>query len=396
MINTYRRIPADPAEWFEPAEVRKAKDYQRPLNVARAISLALNAALLLAIIFTHAAPRFADAFSTSSWILRFFAIVLGFTIVGEIIDLPVTIWTTFSHEKKWGFSTETPGGFVSDQLKGLVLGVVLQTVLLLPLWWLIRTTDLWWLYGWAVFFAFTGLLAFLFSVVIAPIFNKFTPLEDESLGTRLRGLAHSQGLRIKAIEVMDASKRTRKDNAYFAGFGSTKKIVLYDNLLAQSPDVIASVVGHEIGHWKRRHIPRTLVVAGVLTFVLFYVLHLVMKWSTLFRWAGVSSLRDPAAIPLLLGVFLILFPLMGFVTSWLSRAHERQADVFALDVTKDYDAFVETEHGLSTRNLIDLAPTWWRYVRLSHPPPAERLELGKLWKTESAKATAEAKPEPQI
>jgi len=383
VIKTYRRIPADPAEWFEPAEVAKAKDYQRPLTIARVISLALNAALLAVIIFGHLAPRFADSVSKTSWIVRLLAIVVAYTIVGEIIDLPITIWTTFSHEKKWGFSTETPGGFVADQFKSLALGLVLLVPLLLALWWLIRTTELWWLYGWAVFFAFSSLLAILFPVLIAPIFNKFTPLEDESLGSRLRGLAQSQGMRIKAIQVMDASKRTRKDNAYFAGFGKTKRIVVYDNLLAQSPDVVTSVVGHEIGHWKRRHIPRTLAVAAVTSILLFYVLHLVLTWPTAWRWAGVSSLRDPAAIPLLLASFALLFPLMGILTSWLSRAFERQADLFALDVTKDYDAFVETERGLSTRNLIDLAPSTWRYVRLSHPPPAERLELGKLWKAEN-------------
>ncbi len=380
MIKTYRRIPADPAEWFEPAEVAKAKEYQRPLTVARAISLAINAAFLAAIIFTHAAPRFADVFSKSSWIVRLFAVVIGFTVVGGLIDVPISVWTTFSHEKKWGFSTETPGGFVADQLKGLVLGLVLQIPLFLGTWAFIRWTKLWWIYGWATFFFFTGLLAFLYPILIAPIFNKFTPLTDESLGTKLTALANAQGMRIKSIEVMDASKRTRKDNAYFSGFGKTKQIVLFDNLLSQSHDVIASIVGHEIGHWKRRHLVTALLSAAVTTFLLFVALRFLLTWTTLLHWAGVSSIKDPAAIPILIVGFAVCFPVLGLFSSWLSRAHERQADLFALDVTDDYDAFVETEHGLSTRNLIDLAPSWWRYVRLSHPPPAERLELGKLWK----------------
>lgn len=383
VIKTYRRVPADPADWFEPAEVKKAKDYQRPLNVVRAISLVVSVAFLALVVFTHASPNIADAFSKSSWVVRLLVVVVAFTIASNIIDLPISIWTTFSHEKKWGFSTETPGGFVADQFKGLVLALVLQIPLLLALWWLIRSTDLWWLYGWAVFFGFTGLLAFLYPILIAPIFNKFTPLQDEALGTRLRDLANSQGMRIKAIEVMDASKRTRKDNAYFTGFGKTKQIVLFDNLLTQTPGVVASIVGHEIGHWKRRHLVTSLLSAAVTTLILFFALRFILTWTTLLHWAGVSSVKDPAAIPLLIVGFAVCFPLLGLFGSWLSRAHERQADVFALDVTKDYDAFVETEHGLSTRNLIDLAPSWWRYVRLSHPPPAERLELGKLWKSEN-------------
>ena len=392
VISTYRRIPADPAEFFSPDEVKKAKDYQRPLNVVRAISLTVNAALLAVVIFTHAAPLLADAFTKSAWVVRLLVVVVAFTIVGVIIELPFGIWTTFSHEKKWGFSTQTPGGFVTDQIKEVVLAIVVQVPLLLLLWWVIRTTPSWWIYGWAVFFSFSALLGFLYPILIAPIFNKFTPLDDEALGTRLRELAQSQGMRIKAIQVMDASKRTRKDNAYFAGFGKTKQIVLFDNLLTQTPDVIASIVGHEIGHWKRRHLVRALVTAAVTSFVLFVVLHAALTWPTALRWSGVwdaahpTKPLDPAAIPLFLAVFALMFPVIGLLSSWFSRAYERQADLFALDVTRDYDAFVETEHGLSTRNLIDLAPSWFRYIRLSHPPPAERLQLATLWR--SSRTTA--------
>jgi STE24 endopeptidase len=382
VIKTYRRIPADPADWFEPAEVQKAKDYQRPLNVARAIDLVISVASLAIVVFAHIAPRLADAlgFGTGSWVLRLIVpLVIVFAALA-IIDLPLSIWTTFSHEKKWGFSTETPGGFAADQVKNFVLNLVLSIPLLLAVWWLIRHTALWWLYGWAVFFGFSGLLAFLYPIVIAPIFNKFKPLEDEALGTRLTTLANGQGMQIKSIQVMDASKRTRKDNAYFTGFGKTKQIVLFDNLLTQSPAVIESIVGHEIGHWKRRHLVRALVVALFTSFVMFLILHFVLTSKTILGWGGVKSVTDPAAWPILFATFGVVFPITGLLTSWMSRAFERQADVFALDVTNDYDAFVETEHGLSTRNLIDLAPSWWRYVRLSHPPPAERLELGKLWK----------------
>jgi STE24 endopeptidase len=379
VISTYRRIPADPTDFFSEDEVKKAKDYQRPLNAARAISLVINVVFLALIIFTHSSPRLADAFSKTTWPLRLVAVVVAVTVVGELIDLPVSIWTTFSHEKKWGFSTQTPRGFVVDQLKGLIVACVIQIPLLLVLWWVIRSTDRWWLYGWAVFYAFSVLIGVLFPIVVAPLFNKFTALEDESLANRLRALANEQGMRIKNIKVMDASKRTRKDNAYFAGLGKTKQIVLFDNLLTQSPDVIASVVGHEIGHWKRRHIVRMILTAAVTSFAMFLVVRLVLTWQTALDWAGVGSVRDPAAIPLLIAVFGLMFPFTNVLSSFLSRAYERQADIFALDVTRDHDAFVETEHGLSTRNLIDLAPSWFRYIRLSHPPPAERLQLAKLW-----------------
>ncbi|MEX0874429.1 MAG: M48 family metallopeptidase [Actinomycetota bacterium] len=379
-MNTYRRIQADPADYFAAEEVKKAKDYQRPLTVARAISLVLNAGLIVAVISTDAAPRLADAAGIDAWPLRLLFVLILLTLALTIIDLPISIWTTFSHERKWEFSTETPGGFVGDEVKGFVLGIVLQGALFLTLWWLIQTTELWWLAGWAAFFLFSVVLAFLFPIVIMPIFNKFTPLEDEGLATRLRALAEGVGMRISGVQVMDASKRTRKDNAFFAGLGGSRRIVIFDNLLSQPADVIASIVAHELGHWRRRHVAKGIVLGTVTSLSLFVVLRFVASWDAALDWAGVSSVRDPAALPLVLLVFAPVSSAIGIVQAWISRAHERQADIDALEITNDREAFAETHRGLSTRNLIDLAPSWWRYVRASHPPPAERLRLADEWR----------------
>jgi STE24 endopeptidase len=378
-VPTYRRIPADPADFFAPDEVKKAKDYQRPLTITRAVTLVLNLGLLLAIISTHAAPKLADAVS-DNWVVRLVAVLAGFVVIFAVVDVPISAWTEFVHEKKWGFSTQTPGRFAGDLFKGIVLGMAIQTPLLLALWWLIRSTGLWWLLGWAVFFAFSVVLALLFPIVIMPIFNKFSPLEDVELAARLRGLAEGVGMNVSGVQVMDASKRTRKDNAFFAGIGRTRRVVVFDNLLAQSHAVVASVVAHELGHWRRRHIARSIALGAVVSFLLFVAIRIVATWDVALEWAGVTTVRDPASLPLVLLVFLAGSAVTGLLQAWLSRAHERQADLDALEITGDYDAFVETEHGLSTRNLIDLAPTWWRYVRASHPPPAERLRLAQLWR----------------
>src|SRR5688500_15106806 len=123
-IQTYKRIKADPADWFEPEEVKKAKDYQRPLTIARVISLAISAAFLLVVLATEAARRVADATGATNWVMRLFVIVAAFTIAFELVALPISIWTTFRHEKTWGFSTETPRGFVMDMLKSFVLGKI--------------------------------------------------------------------------------------------------------------------------------------------------------------------------------------------------------------------------------------------------------------------------------
>jgi STE24 endopeptidase len=383
-IHTYRRLEADPAEWFDADEVGRAKSYQRPLTVTNAISLVVSAGLLVAIIGFQLAPWFADWVGAEAWPLRLLVVMVGLMLVYTLAELPIDIWTTFSHENKWGFNTQTPGGFAGDQLKGFVLGLVVQGPLVLALWWLIRSTEWWWLAGWGVFFAFSVLLAFLYPIVLMPLFNKFTPLEDEELEGRIRGLVDKTGQKVSGVQVMDASKRTTKDNAFFAGVGKSRRVVLFDNLLAQPAAVIGSVVAHELGHWRRRHVLRGIALGATTTLVTFLVLRAASGWDALLGWAGVESVGDPAALPLVLGVFFGMSSAFGLLRAWVSRAYERQADLDALELTGDYDAFIETMRGLATRNLSDLAPSVWHYVRASHPPAAERLQLAQRWREHQA------------
>ena len=378
-MNIYRRRRADPADWFSPDEVRNAKDYQRPLTAVRIVQSVFGLGLLLAIIQTSAASTVADWTGAEAWYVRLLVIVAFLLIVDSVVDVPFDLWREFGHERKWGFSTQTPAGFVGDIVKGLVVGYVLFGALVLAFWALIRATGLWWIYAWGVFFAFTVVLVFLAPLVILPLFNKFTPLANEGLVTRLQALARQAGLSISGVQVMDASKRTRKDNAFFIGLGRTRRVVLYDNILAQPDDSIVTVVAHELGHWRRRHITRTLAVGTVLSFVLFYAVHVVTSWGAALRWAGVGSLKDPAALPI---VILVLFAgqlVLRYLQAWFSRAHERQADLEALQLTRDADSFTTMMRGLSTRNLSDLAPSPLTYLRLDHPPAAERLEMAKVW-----------------
>ncbi|MGH2759705.1 MAG: M48 family metalloprotease, partial [Actinomycetota bacterium] len=250
------------------------------------------------------------------------------------------------------------------------------------LWWAIRTSELWWIEAWLGFLLFSVVLALIFPVVILPMFNTLSALEDRSLAERLRALARSAGLDISEVQVMDASKRTRKDNAFFAGVGRTRRIVLFDNLLTQPESSVASIVAHEIGHWRRRHVARQIVLATVMSLGLFVVLRSVSTWDAALRWAGVPSLQDPASVPLVALVFVAGNAVLGFLQNWVSRAFEREADVVALELTDDPDAFVRMMRELVTKNLSDLAPSWWSYVRASHPPPAERLQLAEFWRSE--------------
>jgi STE24 endopeptidase len=390
-VNIYRRVKADPADWFSADEVSKAKDYQRPLTAVRIAKSVVGLVVLLVIISTGAAPAVANRFAggaQGNWIVRLLVVLAFLLVVDSVSDIPWDLWTEFVHERKWEFSTQTVAGFVSDLVKGLVMSYVLFAVLMLALWALIRTTNLWWVYGWGVFLLFTVVLAFLGPVVLMPLFNKFTPLENETLTERLRALAREAGLNISEVQVMDASKRTRKDNAFFTGLGRTRRVVLFDNILVQPESSIATVVAHELGHWRKRHIFRSLIVGTVLTFILFYVLHVVMSWGALLRWAHVSTVKDPASLPLFLLVLVGGQLVLQYGLAWLSRALEREADLEALKLTQDADSFTTMMRGLSTKNLSDLAPSSLTYLRLDHPPAAERLEFAKQWATAEASKTS--------
>jgi STE24 endopeptidase len=387
-MNSYRRIPAEPADWFSPDEVRKAKDYQRPLTRLRIAGAVTTLAVIVVLISTHAAPRIADALGATNWILRLIVVLAGLIAVFQVVDLPFEVWREFAHEKRWEFSTQTPGRFVGDQVKEVLMSVVLLAVMLLPMWALIRSTSLWWLAAWGVFFLFGVILNFLGPVLILPLFNKFEPLEDEAVVHDLQGLATSAGLRISGVQVMDASKRTRKDNAFFAGMGKTRRVVLFDNILEQPRTAIRAVVAHELGHWRRKHLRQGLVFGTVLSFGMFALLRVVSTWRPALDWAGVRSIADPASLPLVLVVLVGGQVVLGYLRAWQSRALEREADIEALELTQDRPAFQDMMRNLATKNLGELAPSRLTYLRMDHPPAAERLQLAETWSTQQRARSA--------
>lgn len=385
-MNIYRRIEADPADWFSADEVRKAKEYQRPLTILRIANGLASVGLVIAVISTHAAPRLADAVGADGWALRLLVVLVGLLVVDQILDIPFDLWREFRHEKKWGFSTQTPGRYVVDLVKNVVLSVILFGVLMLPLWALIRYTELWWVAGWLVFLLFSVVLGFLGPILIMPLFNKFEPLADPVLAEDLRELARSAGLSISDVQVMDASKRTRKDNAFFAGLGKTRRVVLFDNILEHPVQAVRGIVAHELGHWRRRHLVQGLVLGTVLSFGLFGLMRVVTTWDAALDWAGVSSVADPASLPLVLIVLVGGQMVLAYIRAWQSRALEREADIEALRLTGDGPGFQDMMRSLMTRNLAELAPSRLAYLRLDHPPPAERLQLAEVWRGKSQPA----------
>ena len=379
-FNHWKRFPADAADWFDRAEVERGRAYHRPLDRMKAIRLAIGAAVTVAFVTGHAAPRLLDALDVRGWALQVAVVAVAL----ELSTLVYAPWfdgyRVLVHDRRWGLSTQTTAGFYVDLVKELLVGVVLTLLLVVPLYAVIRATELWWLFGWLLFSGFTVLLGLLWPVVIAPVFNRFEPLADATLARRVRSVAQRAGLNVSAVLVADASRRSRAGNAYVAGLGKTRRVVLFDTILDWPPEVIEQVVAHELGHWKHAHLRRKLPVLIAVQLVMFVATWALLQWDWLLERAGVSSVEDPASLPLFLAVFPLTYVVTQLAASWLSRADERQADLHALAVLDDPDAFSDVFRRLAERNKADVDPSRWKRVTASHPPVAERLAMAAAWR----------------
>ena len=379
-LSHWRRYPADPADWFDRAEVERGRAYNRPVNRLKIVRSVLGVALLVAFIAGDGGHRVIDWLDVSGWALQVIVVLLAVELLSLLYNPWFNAWRTLVHDRRWGLSNQTFRGWLLDEVKELLVGLVVSVLLLVPLWAVIRATDLWWLYGWAIFSFFTVAFGFLWPVLIAPIFNKFTPLEDEELAGRIHDVADRAGLDISAVLVADASRRSTVTNAYVAGLGRTRRVVLFDTILEWPREPIEQVVAHELGHWRHAHLRRKVPVLIAAQLVMFVVAWLVLKWDPILDWAGVDSIEDPAALPLFLLVFPASFLLTGLGSAWLSRADERQADLHALEVAGRPEAMIDVFRRLAADHKADVDPSWYRRLQAQHPPLAERMAMAAAWR----------------
>jgi STE24 endopeptidase len=267
--------------------------------------------------------------------------------------------------------------WILDFLKSMAIlfflgGLILWLLLVL----IIHGGKAWWVWAWMLVGGFELMMLWLYPVVIAPLFNKFEPIENLELVDRIRNLMEKVGLRIKAVLKMDAGKRSKHTNAYFTGVGKTKRIVLFDTLLESHPEEeIISVLAHEVGHWKKKHVLKQIILLESLSLVAFYVVNRMLNWSLLYETFG---FEEPTVY---IGIFLIgavLSPLGYFaqpLEAALSRRFEREADDFVLELTKTAEPMQNALKRLASDNLANLIPhpryAWFYY---SHPPLVERIE----------------------
>ncbi|MBS0633263.1 MAG: M48 family metallopeptidase [Verrucomicrobia bacterium] len=300
----------------------------------------------------------------------------------SIPGLPFEWWEQFRIEAKFGFNKATPGLWVSDKLKGIALMFVIGFPLLWALLSLVKWVGAtWWLWGFALVFGFQLLMLVLYPKLILPLFNKLTPLPEGDLRTRLLALGDRTGFRAAAIQVMDGSKRSGHSNAFFTGFGRFRRIVLFDTLIAQlTPEELEAVLAHEIGHYRRGHIPKMLLVSAAMMFGGFGVL----AWLAQSAWFNPAFGFPPGELA---PAFLLFGLLSGLVTFWFSpvmnffsRKHEYEADAFAREAVGGAGPMLGALRKLAQKNLSNLTPhPWYSAFFYSHPTLIER-EAGLVGK----------------
>ena len=311
------------------------------------------------------------SFIVSGWL---FFLLLSYA--EDILSMPFSLYNTFKIENRYGFNTMTVKLWISDFLKSLVISTTLASLLLFSAFYLIQwNQDYWWLWVWCFVFAYSMFVMYISPYVIEPLFNKFTPVEDESLKERIVRLAEKVGIRASKILQIDASKRSRHTNAYFTGIGRTKRIILYDTLLHDmNHDEIMTVLSHEIGHWKKKHLLKMMIVFEIFSLIGLYFSYRLTQGNLLSNLFNIS-------IDTLFAKFIILAFLFGIITlplkplvNFFIRRHEREADRVSYELTGDITGMVSAFVKLSKENLTNLYPhPLYVLLYYSHPPILERI-----------------------
>jgi STE24 endopeptidase len=303
------------------------------------------------------------------------AVLISFGMLSTLIDLPASIYSTFRIEAQFGFNRTTSGLFIVDMLKSLILTLVIGIPFVaLVLWLMAHAGEFWWLYVWAVWIGFSLLMIWAYPTFIAPLFNKFQPLENDELKQRIEALLQRNGFASSGIFVMDGSKRSGHGNAYFTGLGTNKRIVFFDTLLdGLNTDEIEAVLAHEVGHFKRKHLQKRMVWMAVFSLAGLALLGWLMQQDWFYSGLGIST--QSTYIALLL--FMLVLPVFTFflspVIAWLSRRHEFEADDFAAGQASPM-ALIQALVKLYKENASTLTPDpLYSAFYDSHPPAPVRI-----------------------
>jgi STE24 endopeptidase len=377
-VATHRgAVPAQFADVITLDAHQRAADYTCAKTRFAMIGLAVEVALALAFTFGGGLQALHNL--TASWlepgIVRGLALIAGVAVVMTAVELPLNLYSTFVIEERYGFNKTTVRLFWIDFAKGLLLGAALGLPLAAAVLWLMaRMGELWWFYAWLTWMAFNIAMLAVYPTWIAPLFNKFSPLTDAAMKERVERLLDRCGFKVKGLMVMDGSRRSSHGNAYFTGFGKTKRIVFFDTLLSRlEPQEVEAVLAHELGHFKLKHVIKR--IAGIFALSLGFLWLLGVLLDQPWFYSGLGVTTPSTAMALIL--FSIVIPVFTFpfqpLGAMISRKHEFEADAFAAQYTRASDLITALVK-LYKDNASTLTPDPLHSVFYdSHPPAMTRI-----------------------
>ena len=372
-------VPPEFQDTIDAEKYRKSQEYTRATSKFGLVQSTFSILVLLVFLLSggfNSVDLFVRSFQQGSIVsgILYIGILL---LLSSILALPFSFYSTFVIEERFGFNNTTIKTFCTDIVKGLFLSILIGVpILYLILWFFETTGSLAWLYCWVGLTIVSIVLQFLAPVLIMPLFNKFTPLEDGKLKEKVLSFAREASFSIQGIYTMDGSKRSSKLNAFFTGFGKFRKIVFYDTLLEKlDEDEIIAVLAHEMGHYKYRHIFKMMAISICHTGLLFFLLSLFIGNENLFAAFQMDNLSTYGALIFFSFIFSPVNLLLGIAINVLSRKHEFQADHYAADPPSRGKALVSGLKKLSVANLSNLTPhPAMVFFHYSHPPVLLRIQ----------------------
>jgi len=358
-------------------ELQKISRYTTDNIRFKLFQTSISKIIFLYIILSGILPWLAESLAQMNFLIAgliFFAVI---GLIEVLMGLPFDYYHSFVIEDRYGFNTKTLKIWLSDLAKSMLVLIILGTFLVSALLLMVTYAEQsWWIWAWVIFLLFQLIMTILYPTVIAPLFNRFTSLEDSELKDGIKRLAKTEGIDIKGIYQMDATRRTRHTNAYFSGMGKAKRIVLFDSLIrSHGQDEILAILAHEIGHLKKNHIKKQLIVVSVVSLFLFFLASKLLTWEVMYNSFGFSNMSC------YVGLFLvgILWEPATFFMSpigmAISRKFEREADFYSLGILKTAKPLSTALKKMAKENLSNLNPhPLYVFFNYSHPPLLERIE----------------------
>lgn len=378
------RAAAEPLAVLPPELRERAESFAAALRPAALTSLLLGLAVSAVLGLTPLGARLVHAVARPFGGGRLAQVLLGtaaVVVVGRLVTLPVSAYAEVVRHR-YGLSTRGWGLWLRDVAVSTAISAAVTALALMSFLWLVRRAPrTWWAWAAVVAAGFVVVGSFLYPVVVEPAFNRFEPLPAGELRTRLLDLAEDNGTPVQDVLVSDASRRTTALNAYVSGFGSTRRVVLYDTTLARLPeDAVVSIVAHELGHVVHRDVLTGTLIGALGASAAVALSGWLLSWTPLLRRAGVGSPADPAVVPLLLLLLSLGGLLSTPVQNLVSRQVEQRADLRALELTGDAGAFAAMQRELAATNLSDPDPPGaWQWFFGSHPTAEQRIAFAEDW-----------------